>query len=406
MAITRTINYTQNVPITMGFSNVVTSSAAASVYINYWDANADNKMGSIYFDETAGVSITYYGISTDPTVFRGITLTGNQADLNTCLNTAYYKNHFYSAELVAQDLISQNRLLPTDCRGEMQIEISPDCVHGLNVGDYCRLPNAGRYLVTKIDSTNSAIRMWLAFRGDYNQNDTYFASAYKLPAIGNYLQTINSVNITPIIDISYNNPHGDYNVSMTVYDSANTTLDSGVISFVGSFFIAEPYFSTQPSSTLALVTPDNSYPFNLGSVIAQADNNYQSLQLLLKYYENDPSYLGVTVHTALPGYPSGGTADAQLQFIGDAINAKAKMSTPAYVTDNTMGQFGNGQVDVRISTSPASGVVRWHFYGTPAECNTAVKVMTYYRPASVTKDLKLETRIVNGRTRIYSARGK
>jgi hypothetical protein len=363
-------------------------------------------MGSIYFDEIAGVSVIYSGISTDPSIFRGITLTGTQADLNTCLNTAYYKNHFYSAELVEQDLLSQNRTLPADCKGEVQIEISPDCVHGLNVGAACRLPNAGRYLVTKIDSTNSAIRMWLSFRGDYSQNDVYYASAYKVPVIGHYLQTINSVNITPIIDISYNNPHGDYNVTMTVYDSAGTAIDSGVISFVGSFFIAEPYFSTQPSSALALVTPDANYTFNLGSVIAQADNNYQSLQLLLKYYENDPTYLGVTAHTSLPGYPSGGTADAQLQFIGDAINAKAKMSTPAYVIDNTMGQFGNVQVDVRISSSPSSGVVRWHFYGTPAECNNATNRMTYYRPVGVSKDLKLETRIVNGRTRIYSARGK
>jgi hypothetical protein len=405
MTITRTINYTQNIPVTMGFSNVVTSSSAASVYLDFWNAGGDSKMGSIYFDDAAstGVNISYIGVSTD--------LTGTQAALNTCLNSAFFRNHFYEAETVEQDLLSQDRAKPSDCHGELQIQIAPDCAHGLSVGNYCRVAtstgvNTNRYLVTKIDSTNSSIRIWLTFRGDYANNDVYYASSYKSVAIGYYLQTLASVNITPIIDVSYNNPHGDFDITMSVFNSAGTQLDTGTINFVGSFFIVEPTFTTQPSSSISAPTPETTYMFNLGASIAQADNNYQSIQLLMKLYANDPAYLGVTAYTSLPGYPSAGTTAAQLQFIGEAINAKAKLSTPVYISDNSLGQFGDVQVNQRISSSPTSGVVRWHFYGLPSECNAAVSKMNYFRPVNIIKDFKIETRIVNGRTRIYSERGK
>lgn len=409
MAITRTVNYTQNVIASLGFVDVLNQPGGEilTVKFGFDSTTADSKMGSFYFDETAGVTQTYKSYSSDQFRFPQIILTGTTAALNTCLNTGTFKNHYYECENLTQDFLSQNRSLG-DYRGELMIQISPDYVHGLSVGSEIRTTaNSGRYKVTKIDDVNSPTRIWLMARTETKLDESYFGNRYSVDLIGQYITSVSSTTpLTPILDQAYCNPHGDFTVDMTVFGNTGAEVDSGVITMSGRFFVNEPYFSTLPPTTVAAAVPDGLYTLDMGR-IAQADNNYQSVQILFKYCENDPMYLGVASYSLLSGYPTNGTQDAQAQFIGAAIESRAKVGTPAYITSGEVGNLGIVQLGERIATvNMTSGLVRWHFYGTPDECNEALSKVTYYRLQDVTKDFVAETRIVNGKTRIYNTRGK
>lgn len=426
MTISRTINYTQNVPISLGFNNYLTNTSTSSIEFSF-SSPAKAMMGFISVTPTPGVTVTNqsYSTSTSSPYFIKTTLTGTMADLNTALNTAMFQNHFYEAETLSQDFVSQNRTLPSDYRGELQIQINPNVVHGLTVGGTCKLSSPGypayTYTVTKIDSVNSPTRIWLSFTAAYDISTKYYSNAQTHVGIANdaagntiqtgtvskvynsyYLQTSAGVNIAPIVDISYNNPCGNFLGGMMVYSNTSSMLEGGTFYFVGSPFAAEPTFST--SATAITSYEDTFVQCNLGQ-IAQVDNNHQSVQVLMKYAMNDPQYLNVSAYTSLSGYPTSGTLEQQLQFIGDAIHAKASLDIPRYIPDTYCGVFTMDQVNESTSVSPSSGVVRWHFYGTPDECNLALKNLYYYRPAGFTKDFNVEVRIVNGRTRIYGSRG-
>ena len=431
MALTKTINYTQNVPISCGFNNELTGTATdiRNVYIDLLTPGSDSKMGQFTWTDVDGVSVMSSTQGNDPTIIQNIRIRGELSKVNTLLNSMYFVNHYYEADNLEQDFLSQDRIYPSDRRGEVMIQIPENTVHGLTVGSVCRISNSGRYVVTDVDDTTSPKRLWMVFRGDYELNDLYYGSPYKNPQItkdtaGNtitssgtvtksytttnaYLQTEASVNICPINDLAYCNPHGDFTIGITVYAADNTTLlDSGTLTFNGSFFIAEPYFTTLPTNVSA-PTPENTYRVgpSMGA-IAQVDNNYQSLQVLFKYCENDPNYLNVTNYTQLSGYPSAGTDEEKLEFIGNAINAKASLDIPTYITGTAVGNLGITQVGDRTSIAPTTGIIRWYFYGTPDECNDALNRIYYFRPAGIIKDFNYEVRIVNGRTRIYSSRGK
>lgn len=426
MAITRTINYTQNIPVSLGFSNILTASASTvlSVVFNF---ESSSKMGTFLFDDTAGVTKAYQSASNDQIVMPTITLTGTTSALNTCLNSGMFQNHYYECENIEQGFLSQDRALPSDGRGEVQIQIPKDCVHGLSVGSNCQIKltnsDVGVFTVTAIDNSNSATRLWLIFNSNYGIFDTFFGSMYKNAVItrdnaGNasqtgtvtksytacYLAEYTGTIIAPICDLSYNNPHGNFIVNASVYQGASL-IDSGTISFNGSFFIAEPTFTSLPPNSISAPQAAAFYTLNMGA-IAQTNNNYQSVQLLMKYLENDPAYLNVSSYSELSGYPATGTENQKNQFIGDAINAKASLNIPRYAENLSLGLFGNIQINDRISESPTTGVVRWHFYGTPSECNSALSKISYFRAPAMQNDFAIEIRIVNGRTRIYNSRGK
>ena len=427
MAITRTINYTQNVPITLGFSNYLTDSTATSIEF-YFGEPFKAQMGFISVSPTSGVTVTNQStsMSANSPYFISTMLSGTMSAMNTALNTAIFQNHFYEADTLTQDFLSQNRTLPSDWRGELQIQINSNVAHGLSVGSYCQLSSSLSYdyAVTKIDSTNGGTRIWLSYVNNYDISTTYTSNAQSLVGIcsdaaGNapqtgtatksynsfYLQTASGTNIAPITDVSYNNPHGDFSITVNVRNSSGTIIETGVISFVGSFFIAEPTFSISNASFINSYAPTTFTLCNFGQ-IAQTNNNYQSVQLLMKYAMNDPQYLNVSVYTSLSGYPSTGTTDQQLQFIGDAINAKAALEIPRYIIDTSYGTFTMVQIGNSVSLSPTTGVVSWYFYGTPADCNAALQNIYYYRPPGFGREFNVEVRIVNGRTRISSSRGR
>lgn len=395
MAFTKTINYTQNVPVSLGFSNFLTG-AAAQVRFSFNDPSGDANMGSIDFAVTTGITKLDTGRSPDELINNDIYISGSLADLNACLNSATFVNHYYEAENLTQDYLSLDRSLPADHRGEVEIMIAPGSVHGLTVGSICRIESCGRFLVTKIQSDAFGTRMWLIFRYVYQFDDTYYNSARKNIAIGKQLQTEGSVSISPIIDIAYANPRGQFVIPVTIFNSSGASIDTGTITFIGSPFVAEPVFVTNPAATYSTSTLESNYTLtNFGS-ISQASNNYQSVQVLLKLYENDPLYSGNTYT---------GTDITQLQALGNAIDTKAKTNAAVYIQTNTEFSLNKVQVDDRVSSTPAAGYVRWHFYGTPAECNVALSKVGFYRHTNP-KDINAELRIVNGRTRIYNSRGK
>lgn len=416
MPITRTINYTQNVPENLGFgASYINPVPARNIRINFSQAStlADSKMGMVTLPVVPNVKVITGQYAVESTLGAVVTIEGPVADVNTALAGAEYVNNFYEADVLDQDWLSQNPAVPADHRGELCIQINPTVVHGLSVGSFVCISTAtanstgtGQWLVTAIDASNSPTRMWLAYRGGWGTDDKFFSSSYKNVSIGAYLQTTARVNIAPIVDISYCNPHGTFDSIVEIKNADTSAIEeSGTITYVGSFFIAEPTFSVAPPTSIATGTTNSWFPIDMGR-ITQAANNYQSVQYLIKCLENDPMYLGVADYTALPGYPSGGTELEKLAFVGAAINAKAILDTPAYISDDSYGIFASTQVDERVSTQYSTGVVRWNFFGNPASCNEALKRSTYFRPPSFSRDIGVETRIVNERTRIYFKRGK
>lgn len=395
MAFTKTINYTQNVPVSLDFNNYLTG-AAAQIRFNFGDPSGDANMGSIDFGVTTGITKLDTGRSPDELINNDIYISGSLNDLNACLNSATFVNHYYEAENLSQDYLSLNRILPADHRGEMEVMIAPGAVHGLSIGSICRIEGAGRFLVTRVQSDAFGTRLWIIYRATYQLNDNYYNSDRNTAAIGKQLRTDGNVNISPIIDISFANPRGQFVIPVTIFNSSGVSIDTGTITFIGSPFVAEPVFVTNPADTYSTSTLELPYTLtNFGS-ISQANNNYQSVQILLKLYENDPLYSGNTYT---------GSDIAQLQTLGNAIDTKAKTNAAVYIQNNTDFLFNKVQVDDRVSSTPTSGVVRWHFYGTPAECNVALSKIGFYRHMNP-KDVNAELRVVNGRTRIYNSRGK
>jgi len=398
MSLTKDIYYVQNVAISLGYVNEITAPAATIVR---WEAdltqNGASKMSTIQFPTQLDTVKIFYGQnSLDQNIVGKIVLTGPASDVNLVLNDALYLNQLYNANLVEQVSTSQDRILPEDRRGEVQIQIPAGTTHGLNIGQRCRIsscnldttPN-GEFVVTAIDSFNSPTRLWLIYVGGYDVTDLYYNANYKNAKIGDFLQTTAGVDIAPIIDLSYNNPHGYLSFPVRVFeDATDAQLDSGFLIPNGVFFIHEPYFMDMPPDVVyALDAGDWTTGLFMGA-IAQQEENQETVQFLIKKYPNDPS---------------GGGGSLQEQ--GDAIENAVEGGAPNYIQDNSAGVFSTVQVGDRISKSYDSGVVRWEFYGTPAECNEALQKVTYFRPPTVNTTYQIETRIVDGQTRIYFTRG-
>lgn len=411
MSLTKTVNYTQNVITSLGYSNELTTTPSRTVEVRI--SNYYPRMGRIIFPETAGVTISEYGYNSDGTNAAINSIIGEVSAVNTCLNGAQYVSHFYECDNIEQNFLTQDRQLPADHKGELLVQIPPNTTHGLSNGDYVRFSSSsvggswGAYKITKIDGTNCPTRFWMSFDGYYDIDDIYFSGSRKTIAIGdNLLKASDNSVLGPVIDLAYCNCHGDFIMHVDLYESGSVTA-SGTLSFVGSFYVPEPTFTSEPPTSIS-ATPEGWNDLPIMGQIAQADNGYQSVQVLFKSLENDPLYLGVTDYSLLPGYPSSGTNLDKLSFIGATIEAKAKKSTPAYSTSTSYGNYGlmgTTRVGSRISKCPNTGIIRWHFYGTPSECNQALNDMQYFRLGN-NSDFSLEIRIVNGKHRIYRNRGK
>lgn len=420
MPFTRNINYTQNVPVSLGFvvshfnpspSRTVT---ARFVLDQYYPCGG--QMGYVSIPDDPALTIQSGRSAVNSSGSASLVITGPVANVNAALAAATWVSRAYDIEDVDQDVMALDRSVG-NYQGEMQIQLPANVdTTALVVGNQLRfstIPGTGtsyQFTITKVDFTNIPVRVWCIFNRDYNLADLHLANTYKTVKITTsttstcFAQTVGGVNIGPVIDMSFSNAQGY--ISILFREEDGGTVDN-IINLNGSPLMAEPVFTTSPATSTSASSTNTWY--NLSSIgqISQADNNFQSIQILVKALENDPNYLDVTDYTSLPGYPSSGTDIQKAQFIGDAIDAKASLCIPKYITDNSYGTFGDGQVNDRASVSTtATGHVRWSYYDTPAGINANASRVYYYRPAGFIKDFKIEVRIVNGRTRIYSSRGK
>ena len=414
MAFNRPLNYIQNVPTNMGFSNLFagTPSRTVSVVFNMIPHSPGTaKMGRIIFPITDGLTIDESKRNLNNPWHSQYTITGNVTDINVALNAAEYVSHYYAIDDTSQSFLLVDRTVG-DYRGELCIQVTDDTdLSSILEDSFIRLsthtPQA-YYIVTRVDNRPFQKRIWCMFGKDYALDDLMNGSQYKKAAIGMYVQNYSTgANIALVTDISYQNPYGNYYIYVNTIDG---TTEQNTLKLVGAPYIDEPSFLTEPIASVPASATDTWHDIGTEAApwasIAQPANNFVSLQLMIKILESDPKYLGVDAYTSLPGYPSGGTVDDQLLFIGDAINTAATPGKAIYITDHTYGIFGDVQIDARTSVTNVYSEVKWVFYGIPADCNVALKRLTYFRPSGLTKDVGVETRLVTNRSRIYRNRGK
>ena len=430
MPFTRNINYTQNIPVSMGF-DPAHFTPTPSRDVSFTFGVGYGNVGNVDFDSDViaahpDVVITR-GLNGINSSWDGvITLTGPVAGVNALLASATWTNRFYEIEDVVQDTLSQNRNLD-NCHGELCVMLpaSTDTAH-LGVGStvYFNTVNDGatgtdsvrsryQFLVTRLDTSVNAVRVWAVLFREYPILDNYHASMYRnvfsTATTGNPCWIQRSIgsgrqNIAPVIDASYMNTSGYLSFETSSVDGVTT--DSGTFTMIGEFLIDEPVWVAETAGVVTTGTNDGWFLLDGMGSISQTEDNFQHAQYLIKALHNDPMYLDVSAYTSLPGYPTTGTEDQKDEFVGALIDARASLGIPKYITDNTYGAFSDVQVGERASTSYLTGgVVRWAFYGTPDQCNQALAQSRYYRPRGFTKDFKIEVRIVNDRTRIYSGRG-
>jgi hypothetical protein len=368
----KTVNYTQNVPVNLGYNNPITDVGSINVQIQFRD-----KMGKFETSTIDGVSSTIYNPGSS---FGTMTwaVTGSASVVNKHLNSLTWTPASYEAAAIEQDFLSIDRD-PGDHRGEILIEYDGDpFVTPFTSFTVSAHPNL--YIVTKTENTLSQNRIYGVLGTPYNGEMCLTPPVFDNVSIYSNTITIGS-QTRRILDYAVVNPHGDLNLAYSITVNGSATYN-GTISLVGQFLIAEPRFVTKPVGTFLSSSAKTQY-IPLGTV-AQDQNQLISVQLLMKRNINDPL------------------------FDGDYGQHR-----PSYIKDHSYGRFSTVFVGERQSEAYDSGEVRWSFYGTPEQCNTALSQVRYIQPAqtfcgTVTmtpRDFYLETRIVNGKSRIYHTRG-
>lgn len=435
MALTKTVNYTQEVPQSLGFTNEITgTTGTVTATLQY-----NNKMGTL--KSSVNKELTkIYGCDAIGGDWTGGTweIIGTEAEVNAALNALTWIPKTYADAALEQDAHSEHREV-TDHEGECLFQIEDRFglfgASGIAIGDpfYVRtvgvdnefLDKTAQYICTKIETTLSQTRVYGVYALPYElekaignkrvQNRHKLVKPYVSELIGPDGTTV----IDFIIDYAIINPHGDSDISIDIFDDA-VLHDSGIVSLVGSLFVPEPYWVTDPVAIVDGSPGSCSVEFNMGTV-AQANDDLLAVQLLFKRHQNDPNFDGV---------------------VQDSNNPPLVGNKPSYIMDNSYGIISTARVGNRTSENfvptediPAVGktaagitydleagewykkpeipgkdaipgkgsIVRWEFYGTPAECNRALSKLRVY--SFNDSDFFIEARIVTGRSRIYRDRG-
>ena len=197
-----------------------------------------------------------------------------------------------------------------------------------------------------------------------------------------------------IVDYSFNNAIGKYDIVVTVDEEPNV---NGTTTALGSLYSNRPVLSnvkTEISSPGRWMFSDD---LNI-STVNDDDNAQLTIQLLLKRHANDPA------------------------FDGDE-----RIGKPSYITDNSYAEFTEVRIGNRISSVYSNTAVRWEFFGTIEECNEALKQVRLIdkkggSPSCVfpddptypgtpetgddwTLDYFIEVRAIDGWTRTFNTRG-
>lgn len=366
MALTKTISYVQNTPISLGFNNEISGTVGEVVATITWD-NWGGFVPNVVIGTKSSSSITTEcSASALPNTWIA---TGTEAEVNSMLNQARWFPAAYTTPNLTQDLRSLDRQMG-DFKGELLVEVKN--VPIIALGDIYRFRTdgvkSGDYKVTAIEPSKSQFRVY----GVPVDSTPYtLTTPYSTELLNS-----SDLKIANIVDCAIINPHGQYLINISISDSSGIVA-TGTITLIGRLFVKEPFFTVLPTNSIAI--PDNVFTQIPLGEIAQEDGDFVTVQALLKRSENDPEFS-----------PDGGNV---------------AISKPAYISvDRTLGCFSSVRVGDRVSEQPIDGFVWWQFFGSPEQCNKALNSVAFKRAADE-GDLIIETRIVNTRNRIYHSRG-
>lgn len=376
MSFNKTVNYVQNTPVSLGYANEVSGTTGNVTAKITWNA----KGGRLNAETINGVSANLGGQSCTPGFANTWFAEGTEAEVNDLLNGLIWYPKAYEDANIEQDFLTADREI-SEYQGELLLQCDFSDSANLIAEGQTVLISKGtpyaiyvEYLVTRVDSDLE--RIYVVLKDGYANNEAYNGGSYKNNPVL-YSSKLCNDSREPygyIIDAAIINPHGDYNIYVEIRDDVDLH-DSGITKVKGSLFVKEPYFTERPPASYSSNGLNTWTPIPLGTV-AQDDEQFISVQLLIKRAFNDPA------------------------FDGDDLTNK-----PSYVEDSSYACFNEVRVNGRISTAYPDGVVRWVFFGTPADCSIALQQLEIYSPPSNAKSFFIETRIVNGRARIYNDRG-
>ena len=366
MALTKTVNYTQETPQSLGYSAEITgTTGVVTAKIQY-----NGKMGRLNTGQYGSSYSFLHGDVLCDEVGNEWEIVGTEADVNAALNGLIWNPRTYPASAETQDAFTEHRAVGNE-EGEVLFQVE-DRISNFNlvVGDSFQVQTA-IYTCTKIETTLSGKRIYGVLDLDYSGTSTHLSPITYTSVL---INLTGPLTIDNVIDYAIINPHGDSDINIQIYDDAGLH-DSGITGLVGSLFVPEPYFLTDAPNTVQSLGDNVWVTFDMGTV-AQSNNELISIQLLMKRFVADPL------------------------FDGDVPKNK-----PSYITDGSYGTFSVVQVANRKSRCLPGGIVQWEFYGTPAECNAALSRVRFKPPLNNDRDFYIERRIVNGRSRIYDDRG-
>lgn len=378
MALTKTINYIQQQPISLGYTTEINgASGVVKVTILY-----NGKMGRLTVGAAGVTASMLSGCAAEEGYAGRWTVEGTQNDVNTALNALSWIPKVYDDVAIVQTYDTEFREY-ADFKGEVQLEISDRLGNfAFVVGDTFKIvdPVSGTsiYTTTRVDTTLTAgARIWGTLDDDYLISDAS-GSPYKTITPGSAtLLDENDLIIDYISDYGIVNAAGKTLLEVTVTENGGSPFSTDTVTMDGSFLAKEPYFSVAPPVSIVGGTYECyrwTYDLDLGT-IAQDDNQIITVQLLMKRSENDPL------------------------FDGDIEKDK-----PSYIADTTYGAFSTVRLQDRQSKFYPDEIVRWEIMGKPADCNLALKQIQFYEPA-VVRDFLIEVRIISSRTRISNSKG-
>ena len=354
MALTKTVNYIQTKPVSLGFSSELSSlTGTVRVTIDF-DAKAGRLNTGVYGASESYLGGTGYGAGNS----SKWEIEGTQTDVNAALDSLVWTPRAFEAGNTAQDITTIDRTLGNFQGERIWLLADSELPHSYTVGD-----SIGDFRVTKVFADGE--RISVIFKDEYYFVDNNF--------VNKDYQAVPTINV---IDDAVVHPFGDYTLEITVLEDGQLVGSVENLTLVGQPFVAEPEFSVAPVATF---TGDGlnewSDLINLGTT-TQANNELIYAQLLVKRHQNDTSFDG-----------------------------NVALDQPSYVTDESYAVFSQVKVDRRTSESFPTGPVRWQFYGTPEQVSRALAQVRLYE--IIGNDFFIETRLItnSGRTRIYNSRG-
>ena len=372
-----TITDDTNLTVTVAFTDNANDTSPERVLGNVTaKIDYNNKMGRLKTGIYGSSESFIHGDATCAGLGRHWEISGTATDVNAALDDLVWYPRTYDAGAITQDHLAIDRD-PGDHKGEILVEVEDRASNfSFAVGDDYAIYNGAGYInliCTKVETTLSGKRIYGVLVDEYDLTSDPFTT---VP-----MYTSQLVSLTPtlvidnIVDYAIVNPHGDSDLVIEILDDA-VQHSTGTTTLEGALLVPEPYFTTAPPTTIAGVGGDVWTTAVSFGEVAQVNNEMITIQLLLKRDQNDPL------------------------FDGDVV-----INKPSYITDESYGVFSIARVNDRQARCISeAGEVRWEFYGTPAQCNSALKYLQFYQKTPY-KDFYIETRLITGRSRIYNHRG-